>query len=236
FFIAAVYRIAYRWVVQDRVNLGFRYAASFPIAAVVMILVLIHFGFLLQPSYDPKNYPLSALHQDVLNIPGTGDGKELFEEIDTWKWLSATNPRYGIVIDGSANPHSDAYFLNLQRLKEKEVNEEKWLEQVRIDLGTLDYRIRSVSTSSINLDQRATQWNLLLAKLAVLGRVTASKQDVELSTKAWQYAKNLLDTNSVSISARTQEGRALVWWSLSMLTDNEIANLGGPQKVRELCP
>ncbi|MFN7874008.1 MAG: hypothetical protein ACK5PB_01735, partial [Pirellula sp.] len=46
FFIAAVYRIAYRWVVQDRVNLGFRYAASFPIAAVVMILVLIHFGFL----------------------------------------------------------------------------------------------------------------------------------------------------------------------------------------------
>jgi hypothetical protein len=234
--IAASYKIANRWVVQDRVNLGLRYVAAFPLAILVSGLALLHVGFLLQPSYDPKEFPLASLEHDLRKIPEIRDQRDLFTAIDINEWTQATDPRYGQTFNGSTSPHSDAYALIVQSTKEKEATGVKWIEQAKADLSKLDDRISWTSSSELNLHKQVWNWNPLLAKLAIAGRLASAEGEFELSKQAWQRAKQLLDVNSDYLYPFTQEGRSMVWWALSDLTDSEIAGLGGPQAVRVLCP
>jgi hypothetical protein len=235
-FLAAVYKIAYTWCSRDRVNLELRYFAVFPLAIVVSLLALLHVGFLLQPSYDPKEFPVVTLEYDLRQIPEIRDERDLFKAIDITEWSQATNPRYSHVFNGTTNPHSDAYALIVRSIKEKEATGEKWPEQAKADLSKLDAYISWTSSSKLDLQKQVWNWNPLLAKLAIAGRLASAEGEFELSKQAWQKAKQLLDVNSAYLYPFTQEGRSMVWCTLGDLTDGEIAGLGGPQAVRDLCP
>ncbi len=173
--LAAIYKVAYTWCSRDRVNLELRYFAVFPLAIVVSLLALLHFGFLLQPSYDPKEFPIATLEYDLRQIPEIRDEGDLFKAIDITEWSQATNPRYGQVFNGSTNPHSDAYALIVQSVKEKEATGEKWPEQAKADLSKLEAFISWTSSSKLDLQKQVWHWNPLLAKLAISGRLAAAE-------------------------------------------------------------
>ncbi|MCU0721829.1 MAG: hypothetical protein MUC83_19115, partial [Pirellula sp.] len=80
--LAAIYKVAYTWCTRDRVNLELRYFAVFPLAIVVSLLALLHFGFLLQPGYNPKEFPLATLEHDLRKIPEIREEGDLFKAID----------------------------------------------------------------------------------------------------------------------------------------------------------
>lgn len=231
--LAAVYKIAFTWCSRDRVNLVLRYIAVFPAACAVSLLALLHLGFLLQPSYDPKEFPLAALEYDLKKIPEIRDARGLFKAIDIAEWSQAYNLH---VSWGTTDPYSDAYALFVRSVKEKEATGDKWLEQAKSDLSKLDDHISWTLSSELDLLKQIWNCNPLLAKLAIVGRLAAAEGEFELSKQAWQRAKQLLDVNSDYLHPITQNGRSMVWWALCDLSDGEVAGLGGPLAVRDLCP